>query len=211
MRSIASLIYSLSKQAFLPPHGYESLMKIRRPELKNLDVPGKSKKPEPIRPGEEVELFENGHWTKIKWPKNSNQVLAVKESDLKGFVTNIEEDTTDNSNFRKIIYTGKNSQLVLMSLKPGEDIGMETHPDVDQFFRIEQGSGVAVINGKKHRIKNGSAIVIPQGAKHNIIADKEGLKIYSIYSPPHHRFDVVHPTKEDAEKDDEHFDGQTTE
>jgi mannose-6-phosphate isomerase-like protein (cupin superfamily) len=200
------------KEAFLPPHGYETLMKLRRPELKNVDITEKSKKPEPIQPGEEIELFENGHWTKIKWPKNSNQVLATKGSDLKGFVTNIEKDTKDNKNFRKVLYTGKNSQLVLMSLNPREEIGEEVHEDTDQFFRVDAGSGKVVINDKETKIENGSAVVVPQGAKHNVIAGEEGLKIYTIYSPPHHTDKVIHKTKEDAEADTkDHFDGKTTE
>jgi mannose-6-phosphate isomerase-like protein (cupin superfamily) len=140
------------------------------------------------------------------------RILATKAEDFKGFVTNIEKDTVENSNFRKVLYTGKNSQLVLMSLKPGEDIGEEIHKDTDQFFRIDSGVGKVVINGTEQDIKNGSAIVIPQGAKHNIInTGKEALKLYSIYSPPHHRFDIVHKTKEEAETDKEHFDGKTSE
>ena len=142
-------------------------------------------------------------------------VVAEKEpaqdKSLKGFVTNIEKDTVDNSNFRKVLYTGKNSQLVLMSLKPKEDIGDEIH-DVDQFFRIDAGSGKVVINGTEHKISNGSAIVIPAGAKHNVINDgTEDLKIYSIYSPPHHADKTIHKTKQDALNDKEHFTGKTTE
>lgn len=140
------------------------------------------------------------------------RVIATKASDLKGFVTDIEKYTVNNDNFRKVLYTGKNSQLVLMSLKPGEDIGMETHDDTDQFFRVDAGSGKVVINGNETEIKNGSAIVIPQGAKHNVInTGKEYLKLYSIYSPPHHFDGTIHRTKEEAEASDEHFDGKTTE
>jgi mannose-6-phosphate isomerase-like protein (cupin superfamily) len=142
----------------------------------------------------------------------SKLVMSEKASNLKGFVTDIEKDTVKNSNFRKILYTGKNSQLVLMSLKPGEDIGEETHKDTDQFFRVDSGKGQVIINDKSHDIKDGFAIVIPQGAKHNVVnTGKEPLKIYSIYSPPHHQKDVVHKTKEEAEADKEHFDGKTTE
>jgi len=130
---------------------------------------------------------------------------------LKGFVTNIEEDTVKNKNFRKVLYTGKNSQLVLMSIKPKEDIGVEVH-DVDQFFRIDAGTGKVVINGVEHKLSNGFAIVVPAGAKHNIINDgTEDLKLYSIYSPPHHQDKTIHKTKEIALKDTEHFDGKTTE
>lgn len=140
------------------------------------------------------------------------RIMVAKVSELKGFVTNIEKEAVDNDNFRKVLYTGKNSQLVLMSLKAGEDIGEETHPDVDQFFRVDAGLGKVVINGKETDLKNGSAIVIPQGAKHNVInTGKEPLKLYSIYSPPHHADGTIHKTKEEAESDKEHFDGKTTE
>ena len=108
--------------------------------------------------------------------------IATKASELKGFVTNIEEDTLKNKNFRKVLYTGKHSQLVLMSLKHGEDIGEEIHDDTDQFFRIEKGSGTVVINGVKKPISDGSAIVIPQGAKHNVINDGEKDQPLSLYT-----------------------------
>jgi len=129
-----------------------------------------------------------------------------------GFASDIEKDTIDNNNFRKVLYTGQYSQLVLMSLKPKEDIGEEIH-DVDQFFRIESGKGLVVINDKETLIKNGSAIVVPAGAQHNVInrSDKDDLKLYSIYSPPHHKNGTIHKTKDDAEKDTEHFDGVTSE
>jgi mannose-6-phosphate isomerase-like protein (cupin superfamily) len=137
---------------------------------------------------------------------------SLESSKLKGFISNIEEATVSNNNFRKVLYTGKNSQLVLMSLNPGEDIGEEVHKDTDQFFRVDAGSGEVIINGKRTEIKNGSAIVIPQGAKHNVInTGKEDLKLYSIYSPPHHADGTIHKTKKEAEKDDEKFDGKTTE
>ena len=133
-----------------------------------------------------------------------------KQAQVKGFVTDIEKDTVDNTNFRKVLYTGKNSQLVLMSLKSKEDIGDEIH-DVDQFFRIDSGSGKVIINGKSHSIKDGSAFIVPAGAKHNVIAGDEGMKLYSIYSPPHHADGTIHKTKEIASKDKEHFTGKTTE
>ena len=136
-------------------------------------------------------------------------LTSAAANTLKGFVTDIEKDTTDNKYFRKVLYTGKTSQLVLMSLKPNEDIGVETHKDIDQFFRIDDGSGKVVINGVEHPIKNGSAFIIPQGAEHNVIAGEKGLKIYSIYSPPNHKDGTIHKTKEDAKE--EHFDGKTTE
>lgn len=132
---------------------------------------------------------------------------------MKGYVTNIEQATKENENFRRVLYTAKHSQLVLMSLKPGEDIGEEVHDNVDQFFRIDAGEGKAIIEGEEHDIENGDAIVIPSGTKHNIINTSvdEPLKLYTIYSPPNHRDGVIHATKEEAETDDEHFDGKTTE
>ena len=131
---------------------------------------------------------------------------------MTGYVGNIETATLGNSYFRQVIFTGSHSQLVVMCLGPSEDIGMEMHPDVDQFFRIDAGSGKVVINGTEHKISNGSAIVIPAGAKHNVINDgTEDLKIYSIYSPPHHADKTIHKTKQDALNDKEHFTGKTTE
>ena len=132
---------------------------------------------------------------------------------MKGYVTNIEKATTENNNFRKVLYTGKNSQLVLMSLKPNEEIGMEVHPDNDQFFRVDAGKGKVIIDANEYEVQDGFAIVIPAGANHNVIniSDSEPLKLYTIYSPPHHRDGVIHATKEQAEADDEEFDGNTTE
>jgi mannose-6-phosphate isomerase-like protein (cupin superfamily) len=131
---------------------------------------------------------------------------------MKGYIANIEKITEKNSNFRQVLYTAKHSQLVVMSLKPGEDIGEEVH-DLDQFIRIEEGEGKAVLDGVEHPIKDGSAIVIPEGTKHNVIntSDDEEMKLYSLYSPPHHRNGVAHISKEEAMADDEHFDGQTSE
>ena len=132
---------------------------------------------------------------------------------MKGFKTNIERDTLKNKNFRKVIYTGKNSQLVLMSLKPKEEIGLETHPENDQFLRFEGGTGRVIVDDSKYTVKDGDAVVIPAGAKHNVIntSSEEELKIYTIYSPPHHKDGTVHKTKGQAETDDEEFDGKTTE
>jgi mannose-6-phosphate isomerase-like protein (cupin superfamily) len=131
---------------------------------------------------------------------------------MKGFVSNIESDTLKNKNFRKVLYTGKNSQLVLMSLLPGEDIGEEVHDDVGQFFRVEKGTGTVVIDRKKHKIMDGSAVVVPAGAKHNVINNSNSdLKLYTIYSPPEHMDKIVKKTKESAMEDEEHFDGETTE
>lgn len=130
---------------------------------------------------------------------------------MKGYTTNIEKVSLGNDNFRKVLYTDKNSQLVIMSLLPNEDIGEEVH-DVGQFLRIEKGNGKAVLNGIEHEISDGSVVVVPVGVKHNIINSSNGsMKLYSLYMPPHHKDGVVHITKQDAESDTEHFDGKTTE
>jgi mannose-6-phosphate isomerase-like protein (cupin superfamily) len=132
---------------------------------------------------------------------------------VKGFSINIEKATLENNNFRKILYTAKYSQVVLMSLKPGEDIGMEVHPNNDQFIRIEKGQGKCIINGNEYKIGNGSAVVIPAGAQHNVINTMKTspMKLYTIYSPPHHKDQIVRATKQDAEANPEEFDGVTTE
>ena len=132
---------------------------------------------------------------------------------MKGFNTNIEKATLENVNYREALYTSKHSQLVLMSLKPNEEIGMEVHPDNDQFFRFEKGQGKCVIDGNEYEVKDGSAIVVPTGARHNIIntSDTEDLKLYTIYSPAHHQDGVVRTTKAEAEADSPEFDGATTE
>jgi mannose-6-phosphate isomerase-like protein (cupin superfamily) len=134
---------------------------------------------------------------------------------MKGFNANIEKDTIENTNFRKVLYTGKHSQLVLMSLKPKEEIGMEVHPDNDQFFRFEKGVGKCIIDGNSYELADGSVIIVPAGAQHNIIntSATEDLKLYTIYSPAHHKDGIVRTTKEEAEKkeNDEEFDGVTTE
>ncbi len=132
---------------------------------------------------------------------------------MKGYVDNIEKLTLENERFRKVLYTAKFSQLVLMCIQPGEDIGMETH-DLDQFLRIEAGVGTAILDGVEHPIEDGSAIVVPAGTKHNFVNTSldAPLKLYSIYSPPEHRDGVVHNTKVEAEADGEdEFDGKTTE
>ena len=132
---------------------------------------------------------------------------------MKGFRGNIEEDTLENRKFRKVLYTGKHSQLVLMSLGPKEDIGMETHTENDQFFRFESGQGKVIIDGNEYQVGDGVAIIVPAGAKHNIIniSDSKELKLYTIYSPPHHKDGIVRATKKEAEANDEEFDGKTTE
>lgn len=132
---------------------------------------------------------------------------------MKGFNANIEQETLDNGNYRKVLYTGKHCQLVLMSLKPNEEIGMEVHEENDQFFRFERGEGKVIIDGNEYAVENGSAIIVPAGAEHNVInmSDSEDLKLYTIYSPAHHQDGVVRATKEDAEADSPEFDGTTTE
>jgi mannose-6-phosphate isomerase-like protein (cupin superfamily) len=131
----------------------------------------------------------------------------------KGFVQNLEELTGQNTNFRKVLYTAKHSQLVLMSLKPKEEIGMEVHPDNDQFLRIESGEGKAIIDGNEQVFSAGFCVIVPAGSEHNIIntSDTQELKLYTVYSPAHHRLDVVQATKADAEADSEEFDGVTSE
>jgi mannose-6-phosphate isomerase-like protein (cupin superfamily) len=129
---------------------------------------------------------------------------------MKGFVDDIEQLTEDNTDFRRVLYTGKHLQLVLMALQPGEEIGEEVHEDRDQFFRVEEGEGEVVIDGKRHRIEDGDAIVVPAGARHNVInTGREPLKLYTLYGPPEHRDGVVHATR--AQAVEEHFDGRTTE
>lgn len=134
-----------------------------------------------------------------------------ENSSKKGFIKNIEGLSFDNKNFRKVLYTTKNLQLVVMSLNPNEDIGEEIH-NVDQFFRIESGNGEAIINNKSHIIKDGSVVIVPAGTKHNIInSGSSSMKLYTIYSPPHHKDGTIHRNKKDSEKDKEHFDGKFTE
>lgn len=132
---------------------------------------------------------------------------------MKGYVENIEKLTLENENFRKVLYTAKHSQLVVMSLLPGEDIGMEVH-HLDQFIRCEAGEGKAILDGVEHEIKDGYVVIVPEGTEHNIVntsPDKK-MKLYTLYSPPNHRDGVLHVTKADAVKDEEeHFDGKTTE
>ncbi len=132
---------------------------------------------------------------------------------MKGYKTNIEEDSIQNANFRKVLYSGKHMQLVLMSLKPTEEIGEEIHAENDQFFRFESGKGKCIIDGNEYLVQDGDAIIVPAGAKHNIInVSKEAdLKMYTIYAPPHHKDGIVRLTIEDAEKNGVDFDGVTTE
>lgn len=131
---------------------------------------------------------------------------------MKGYIANIEKLSLENENFRQVLYTTKNSQLVVMSLLPGEDIGEEIH-QLDQFIRCESGKGKAILDGVEYEISDGFVIFVPSGAKHNIINNslEKPMKLYTLYSPPNHRDGVIHKTKTEAEADDEHFDGGTTE
>ena len=133
---------------------------------------------------------------------------------MNGYHDDIEQQTKGNSDFRRVLYTGKHLQLVLMSLKPGEEIGAEVHPDNDQFFRVDSGSGVVTIDGTDSKISDGFAVVVPAGARHNIRNDgTEPLKLYTLYGPPDHKDKTVHRTKADAEAqhDADEWDGGTTE
>ena len=131
----------------------------------------------------------------------------------KGYKNNIEKLTLENDNFRQVLYTAEHCQLVLMSLNPGEEIGMEVHPDNDQFFRLEKGEGKVVINETEYVVADGDAVIVPAGAKHNVINTSlaEALKLYTIYAPAHHQDGVVRPTKAKAEAASPEFDGKTTE
>lgn len=131
---------------------------------------------------------------------------------MKGYFGHIEKETVANKNFRKVLYTSHHAQLVLMSLLPGEEIGMEVHNENDQFFRFESGKGKVIIDGNEYNVKDGDAIIVPCGAEHNVInTGKEDLKLYTIYSPAHHKDGVVRATKKEAEANGPEFDGKTTE
>lgn len=135
----------------------------------------------------------------------------MREVAMKGFVQDIEGLAVSNDEFRRVLYTAQHCQLVLMALKPGEEIGAEVHT-LDQFFRVEQGTGKAVLDGVPTAIGPGFAVVVPAGTNHNIInTGGVSLKLYTLYAPPNHRDGVVHHTRHDAEADTEHFDGKTTE
>jgi mannose-6-phosphate isomerase-like protein (cupin superfamily) len=133
---------------------------------------------------------------------------------MKGYVDNIEEATTSNEDFRRVLYTGKNLQLVLMTLQPGEEIGEEVHEDRDQFFRIEEGRGTVYIDGKANEVEDDFAVIVPAGARHNVVASgDQPLKLYTIYGPPEHLDGVVHRDKAqaDADHENDHWDGETSE
>lgn len=140
---------------------------------------------------------------------DSAKLKAMK----KGYHTNIEKLTLENEDFRRVLYTGEHTQLVLMSLLPGEEIGWETHQENDQFFRFEKGEGKVVINNTEYSVKDGDVIIVPAGAGHNVINTSEDkpLKLYTLYSPPHHKDGIVRATKEEASMNGPEFDGKTTE
>ena len=131
----------------------------------------------------------------------------------KGFKQNIEKSTLENDNFRKVLYTGEHSQLVLMSLPPNGEIGMEIHEENDQFFRFEGGEGKVFINETVYEVRDGDAVIVPAGAEHNVVnaSEAEALKFYTIYSPAHHQDGIVRATKEEADSNEAEFDGRTTE
>ena len=131
----------------------------------------------------------------------------------KGYHSHIEQQTIDNNNFRHVLYTGQHMQLVLMSLQPSEDIGVEIHADNDQFFRFEAGQGKVIINDTEYIVTDGDAIIVPASAEHNVIntSDTEALKFYTIYSPAHHKDGIVRATKSEAMANEADFDGITTE
>lgn len=132
---------------------------------------------------------------------------------MKGYVDDIERLTQENGDFRRVLYTARSTQLVLMAIPVGQEIGEEVHDKEDQFFRVESGQGEVLIDGVTHKVADGSAVIVPCGARHNVKnTGAEPLKLYTLYSPPHHRDGVVHRTKAEAEADeDEHFDGEATE
>jgi mannose-6-phosphate isomerase-like protein (cupin superfamily) len=137
---------------------------------------------------------------------------SLSSAPKKGFVANIEALTERNNDFRRVIYTGKNLQLVLMTIRRGEDIGEEVHPGVDQFFRIESGEGELRIDGVATRVKSDDAFIVPAGSSHNVVNTGDGaLKLYTIYAPPEHRDGIVRATKAEAQASEAHFDGKTTE
>jgi mannose-6-phosphate isomerase-like protein (cupin superfamily) len=128
-------------------------------------------------------------------------ITAERRFMMAGYVTDIEEKSLKNNYFREVLFTGPLSQLVVMSLKPGEDIGLETHDDVDQFIRVEAGDGVALLDGVEHRLADGSAVVIPAGTQHNVInrSSSEALKLYTVYTPPNHPDGTIHKDKAEAD------------
>lgn len=146
------------------------------------------------------------------WAQSASTSAPAPVSTKKGYAADVIATVDKNTNFRRVLYTGKNMQLVAMSLKPGEEIGAETHDDVDQFFRFERGTGVVVINGVRTPVKAETMVIVPAGALHNVInTGKEPLRLYTIYTPPEHKDKTVHVTKSDAETKAAHYDGKPTE
>jgi len=138
--------------------------------------------------------------------------LTARKAAMKGFVDDIEKLTEENGDFRRVLYTGKNLQLVLMAIQPGDEIGEEVHDDRDQFFRVEAGSGEILIDGVVSQVSADMAMIVPAGARHNVRSTgSEPLRLYSLYAPPEHRHGTVHATKADADAHEEHFDGVTSE
>ncbi len=133
----------------------------------------------------------------------------LESKDMKGFLTDIEQATKENTDYRRVLYTAKHSQLVLMSLNPGEEIGEEVH-ELDQFIRFEEGAGQAILDGVVHEVKGGDAVVVPEGTRHNVVNTGSGvMKLYTVYAPPAHKDGTLERTK--ADEHEEHFDGTTTE
>jgi mannose-6-phosphate isomerase-like protein (cupin superfamily) len=132
---------------------------------------------------------------------------------MKGYHINVEKETLKNTDYRRVLYTGKHSQLVLMNLKPGEEIGEEVHSHLDQFFRFEEGEGKVTIDKNQYPVGDGDAVIVPAGAKHNVVNSSKSkhLKLYTIYSPPEHQDGTIRHTKADALEKPEEFDGKTTE
>lgn len=131
----------------------------------------------------------------------------------KGYKGNIEKLTLENENFREVLYTAEHLQLVLMTLKPGEEIGLEVHEDTDQFFRFERGEGEVIVNETEYAVGDGDSVIVPAGAQHNVIntSETDALRLYTIYAPAHHQDGVVRATKAEAIADEPEFDGATTE
>ena len=165
------------------------------------------------RKGEKEEKAEKKEDKTEKKVKKEIKEEDDKPEDVKkGFKADIEKETLDNEDFRKVLYTGEHTQLVLMTLKEGEEIGMEVHPTIDQFFRFAQGKGKVIINDTEYNVKDGDCVIIPAKSEHNVInIGKEDFKMYTLYSPPHHKDGVEFKTKAEASKSKEEFDGETTE
>lgn len=146
-------------------------------------------------------------------PGNNQESMTNKSENMKGFTTNIEKAARDNKDFRRVLYTSKHMQLVLMSLKPKEEIGAEVHSGTDQFFRIEGGHGICKINDNTYNVSDGDVIIVPAGARHNVINTDSALdlKLYTLYAPPEHKDGIIRATKPEAEANKEEFDGKTTE